>query len=606
MSSVKLLNVALLTISLGLISCTRDVGDSNITIELPGNASLSKVSSQSVTKLSTPFAKGSETSWDNVNCYMLVVQGPEEFLNRNHCEDSNGAKHSFGYFVAGIPATGLNQEITLDVPSGSDREILLFGINADAGYCTNLGVDQTVLNNWTKPRYISSTGKIDLKGGEQEAKLTVPVAGSSIATKLEIEKCQIEGRQHESQPNNSAGMFGDGSAGDLSLPGSAYDLSTNTDQNGQFFTAYKRVTHISADGKTLTTRNPVTGMEIATGNEIMWVVNAEKLPSSSCGGGLIAGMRGTAKVVSVAGSNVVLDSPIGNGTGTYNLAALAENSVSSASQFCRIQILRIPHLNNIIVNANSTLNTIPYQFDDTGNGQGGIIAFRVKGSIQLGPNNLIIDASVQGFPGQLGQGSGITGLGNTGSAANNANGGGADQSGNGGGGGAGAVGDGGDQTGNSGGTKGIAPTCGGPCSAVGGQPRLHFGGAGGGLSGSNAGGTGGGIVFLHVKRVDSDAAGSEYLKLEANGAIGATNAGGGGGGLVHLTVDVFDADFHGLVKGGDGGATNGAPGGGGLIEVKYCNVTGATNAIVTSGSGAVGATNGANLSSYEPGLCGAL
>lgn len=127
---MKFLNLFLLFVSAALIfSCQKKQDDefASVTFRMPV---LSRVSSVHAKYASAP------TTIDEVNCYAIMVTGPEPFLNRTYCpvvnstgsQIANVAPKRAGIIRGLIPENGL---ITLPVPAGIQRRFTLLGVKAD-------------------------------------------------------------------------------------------------------------------------------------------------------------------------------------------------------------------------------------------------------------------------------------------------------------------------------------------------------------------------------------------------------------------------------------------------------------------------------------------
>lgn len=581
-----------------LVSCSRDVGTEKIKIELPQNIS-SKVSSQSVAKLSTPFGKGSESSLANINCYMVVVAGPDEFFKRNSCKTSTGIEYKFGNIRTGIDATGSSPGVDLAVPSGPDREVILLGINADAGYCRQVIDDPSVLNNWTKPRILARSGKLDLQGGEQSAYLKLPASDdlTTLATP-EIEDCQINGRNHNSGPilaNSLLESFGDGSDGDVVLSGSFYDFSTldlNSVGGSRAVIAAASMKVISVDtddGKTLTLdQNVQTGTPKLLLGDLVFTYVPQAQNDSSCGHPeFFRGRFSVQKVIDVSGVQITLESPLLNASSPFptplraGMGTLLGTTNNPSGAFCRISVTRIPQINTLWINHSGSQTNITGQaFND---GKGGLLPIKIKDKLKIDSSahgsavSFYLDMGGKGFSNQSGPtkpGEGIAGIYSSASASIDNGGGGAASTGAGGGsnGGMGA---------DSGGVAGfrVGDLVGVPGVGVPpwGHKKIFLGGQGG-LLNSNPGAAGGGIVFASIHEVEMDYAGSNYgntFKLSSKGEDSAAGSGAGAGGSVMVNVKTVTNNsatrkIISYVPGGTGVAGGGG-GGSGVSEFLYCN-----------------------------------
>ena len=608
--------IYLIIISISMISCTRNVEESFVEIQLPKVASLSGSQSKlsaKVAALESPFGLGSVTSKSSLNCYMVTVGAVQvgDGLKRNSCKsESTGTAVQFGPIISGIDLN-FTDRVLVPVPMGEQRVVTLWGMQTDSGYCQALEINKDVVTNWSKPIRLARTA-IDLKDPEQDVTLTLPTYDdlSSDSFHLEVDNCEIEGTTHvgASPVADPSEMFGTGADGDITISSSSFNLATEINGDGRYLSAHDRVMTIGPLGKGITLKNFFTDSHFQAGDEIMWHVSAANDgggPDNACGGGLYLGSYGYAKIANVAGTTIVLDRPMGDGNATYNDANIAADAATSSvpDYFCRVQILRVPHFNTITLGANTKIVTEAFSFTDAGDGSGGIIAFRVKDFIDNDSYVLHIDATGLGLPADYGTGASITGLGASSNTSNNYSGGGAFPNTQGGGGGAGAAGNGGSASvgGGSGGTA--HKVCSGsPCKPLE-DMRMFMGSAGGGRVGMWAGSAGGGIVNLHINEIKGQSAGN-YFKTNTNGDTGSIYSGGGGGGANHVTFNISSVDNYFYADGGAGQNSAGGDGGGGFVEVKYCDQ--ASPVISHTVTGAIGSfpgENGESLIEAVPDLC---
>lgn len=316
------------------------------------------------------------------------------------------------------------------------------------------------------------------------------------------------------------------------------------------------------------------GSGFVAGKEVMLVISGAS-SGTGCGMGPGTGNYDFTRVLTT-GSTPKL--PRGTFLDTLGTAANLSGSPTS-SDFCYIQMVQVPHYHNLDLNSSNLVTT---GFDYAGSG-GGIIAFRVNGTLNLGTSGNSISVVGKGYPG--GVNTLPNGAGHLSAASStyvNGNSGG--QNGAGASGGAGAVGMGGSANG----TPGSNTAMGGFGSGGGGfMVPLIFGGGGSGVGGGGDA-NGGGAVFIMANKITSFG-GAIY-------ADGGTHAGfysGAGAG----TINVITRELTGLGSGGvnflasgsSGDVTGGSygGGGGGAIAVIACknDLSGSTNFNVAPGSG---------------------
>ena len=617
-------------VPLFLASCTRKVEErSTLNIKFPSNPFQKGVVSSSSTSQKIEVLATGAPDWNTslqpstiaeINCYALFVGGPEAPLKASSCSDSTSGEVKFRF---GIPAGFFPQgsQVSVDVPSGADREITLVGFKTQGTACSS-SFNNPDFSNMSFP-HIISTKVQDLAPGDVNIDMV-----ASLNTSNTFDICDFI--NPGSGGDSPEQLFGDASDGDITFDGSTHNASTaNYSSVGSYsggepskiIGASLRINNIlPTNGKviTLETGTSIPTTEFEVGDEIMWVVTAGNHTTLSpdpnaCGADLNRGSFGFAKITNIVGPNNqiwTLDEAITNDPGNVNNTNLSSAVADSTIDFCRIQVVRVANFNTINVGTATTLNA--NAFDHT-LGKGGIIAIRAK-TLNLAAN-FTIDVTGLGNPGSNGasaaQGSGLAGGNTTPSTSSLQNGGGSGLStGDGGGGGAnqGAGGTGAATT--TGGQGGNALTfCSGQCLPMR-DKKVFFGGGGGaGSSGAGTnGGDGGGIVVLHIENI----AGSGTLTINADGAIntaGSDSGGSGAGGMIHLTAKSVNSSTSFSASGG-AATTEGGSGGGGAIEVPFCSSLSSTPPSAASGDVAAGtvASGSAGISgvkqiSDEPLLC---
>lgn len=374
--------------------------------------------------------------------------------------------------------------------------------------------------------------------------------------------------------------------------------------------AARKVSNISADRMTLTV-SAFSPSEFEAGDEVVWMVMAaggSGSPDTVCGGGLYRGRFGFSGVnnADTGSQTLTLMDPVGDG-GHDNGAI----SGTPPSPFCYIQVVRVPHFNNLTIDNTRSLEVDAFDYTV---GVGGLLVLRAQQALTV---NGMLAVSEKGFTGGIYtgdgyQGSGIEGPGavvygtafvNGGGAANAAE-------GSGGGGMAGAGGSGG---GNSGAGTGVVGglslnflCASNPCFPFY-EGKAFMGGGGGGSNTTGGdGGSGGGILMIFASEMNG------YGTVKANGGNGgsvALGGGGGAGGTISLFVNLFNS-FTGTVEafGGTGGSFasgyGGGGGSGGVIQVDYCS---GTPPSLAPGSNTAGGAGGTGVSGYDgaPGAIGA-
>jgi hypothetical protein len=119
--------IVILVLLFAVAGCSRPSKDSSkVIIQLPN--SQSKIEASDIdTSIIAP------SSLADINCYALMVRGPEDFMNWNRCGRFDADKNfsplfRVGPWIGGIPTSRSTLEI--DLPSGADREFILIGSHA--------------------------------------------------------------------------------------------------------------------------------------------------------------------------------------------------------------------------------------------------------------------------------------------------------------------------------------------------------------------------------------------------------------------------------------------------------------------------------------------
>ena len=388
--------------------------------------------------------------------------------------------------------------------------------------------------------------------------------------------------------------FGEGSDGDITISTSVSSPATDTAVlGGKILMARRRVTEISADGRTLTASGGVfnsPNTEFEVGDEIVWMVLAEE--GDYCGPELMAGQFGHNFIDDLDAGNrkMTLRAPVVLDGSLVTSTALTTGDVLMGSGFCRMTVQRVPNFKNLTFDASGGLVML------TGNamainGDGGVgVVFRVLQDLSLiGNNNTIIKAS-DGFARGSYSGDAFTGHSYRGyrqdylSPMGNG-GGGKLYYGGGGGGGGGPGGNGGSASGTQAGGQGApsmdAALCGSQCP----WEEFYIMGGGGGSGGQvgDHGGAGGGIVAVYADKITRPS-GTGLSIMRADGsqgsdlsAVNSDAGGGGGGGTVMVITKDLDINLTLYATGGPGGNSSGGGtsrggggGGGGRIIGHAC------------------------------------
>jgi hypothetical protein len=165
-----------------ILSCTRSATDKNgsdVVIKIPSSIELQGKtqnfsSNNYVNKLiqknslQTMSSDPAPTGFDGtrpLNCFGVIVAGPTETLQKNHCfkkTTNPGVPVSFrAGFLSKIVAPGKNIEI-LDLDSGPDRVFRLVGFHSKSGDCPDLATSR---NNYGNGYLMAEAGGVNLEAG---------------------------------------------------------------------------------------------------------------------------------------------------------------------------------------------------------------------------------------------------------------------------------------------------------------------------------------------------------------------------------------------------------------------------------------------------------
>jgi hypothetical protein len=398
--------------------------------------------------------------------------------------------------------------------------------------------------------------------------------------------------------------FGNGSEGSVTLTSTITDVAANSTVLGRTFSASRKVSSIdTTSATTVTLHSSFTTSDFNSGDEILWMVMAGS-SDTACGGGLYRGNYGFSRVnaVNIGAKTLTLDTAISGSPATLDNTKIG--SVSTSSNFCRLQVVRVPNFRNLTLDSSSTMVVVTAPEWNYFTGMGGILALRVSETLTItGGNGHSFYAVGKGFTG----GTSGTSTPNKGDglSAGNIAGSGIDQTNNGSGGGArGSISSAGGAHIGAGGNGGSAGGLGGTAVSCGGGTCL-FMGSGGGGGGGNAGTYGGGIIHLSAKTISASTLNLDAYASGANGSAG-YGAGAGAGGSVVFKTQAASASMNLNAYGGAGanGGTgySGGGGGGGKVIADFCSGTSPTASVIGGSAGTVstgfqGTAGGAGSSS---------
>ena len=166
-----------------LFSCDRNVNDdrSQVKIKLPSTQALR--TAQSVSAQSGGWGVADPTTFNEIVCYGVAVEGPEPEMSNNQCMNSAGTvvmrPGRFLGAVSGVVPAGEDVIINMEVPSGNARTIYLIGFGAsDATYCTDFMLPGGLQKSYLSAPHIISSVTRDLEPGEAEVDMVASLTGA--------------------------------------------------------------------------------------------------------------------------------------------------------------------------------------------------------------------------------------------------------------------------------------------------------------------------------------------------------------------------------------------------------------------------------------------
>ncbi len=621
----RTLLTALIALTFGLAACSRKAETTRISIQLPGVKS-EQAKPQSFKVATYSYADSEDTStWSGeisagseVNCYGIMVGGPEPELKTNSCSSkANGAEIvRFGPYVGGVPA---GQTISIEVKSGVSRRITLIAMKAESGYCTDFHGSGPTEGKISHPRVIA-TQTLDLSPGARALSFTVP---SNLSSLSQIDDCDVT----DMPPQNSGERvppWSNGRDGSIltltninyldkddaysSLAGATHTAAAGGTPSSKVFGYSSRVTSINLSSPNVLTvaTAPTTSEHLQPGDVVLLHVNSAWASSNSdttaCATDWPRGRWRMATVAAVASSQVTLTKPVTefptSVTNAHYSATIAEST-----PHCAMQLVRVSHFDTITLGTGHALNFTAPEWNSSTN-VGGVIAVSV-GNLILGAGSTL-QISMLGI-GHSSSANGAFGLGGYGTGSTSyLNRPGKIASEGGGGGSAGA-----------GGTSGSYMAPGGssfrPCGTNGASAcgpfrdgRAIFGGGGSGAS-SLFGGGGGGFILFIAKNISG--AGAVSLNVAGGNAAYTGTGGGGGGSISFIGRSLSTSSAVYLDARGGNGNTGGGGGGGGSIETAVCNssIVGTVQQQIGAGAGGTGAgagvTQSLNFELTDPKFC---
>lgn len=150
-------------------ACTRPTGDSStVNIQMPNINSTASVSNEkNITTMGTgthPTPTGFTGTYP-INCYGVLVGGPEPEMSRSVCYRSDNSQpiRQVGAWAAGVPSGG---NVSLEVPAGKDRVFYLVGFYTATGSCYDFKNNQFPSDsNISHPYILGIADKVQLDPG---------------------------------------------------------------------------------------------------------------------------------------------------------------------------------------------------------------------------------------------------------------------------------------------------------------------------------------------------------------------------------------------------------------------------------------------------------
>ncbi len=146
---------------------------SKVSFNLPAQQALSIVTPQNL----NPNGTINPTALSDINCYGVLVSGPEDFLRQNQCTlAATLAPFDVGFFIGGFSASAAGTSITFDVASGKDRVFRLVGFQVDTSSLTTAGLSAAQVcaqfktndvyqNYMSDPYILGQAAGVELLGG---------------------------------------------------------------------------------------------------------------------------------------------------------------------------------------------------------------------------------------------------------------------------------------------------------------------------------------------------------------------------------------------------------------------------------------------------------
>ncbi len=165
-------SLILLLCTFTVLSCTRPQAQKSLLkIQFP----LASKNMKGTKVLTADIASNVSTGFAGdfpINCYMVLISGPEPELQKNYCERKNDPTFSprrVGIWAGGVASGGT---LELDVPAGSDRSVVIAGFYSQSGFCRDFHKNG-FSKGLSRPYLLGEVEQVNLPGGQTTE---VPVA----------------------------------------------------------------------------------------------------------------------------------------------------------------------------------------------------------------------------------------------------------------------------------------------------------------------------------------------------------------------------------------------------------------------------------------------
>lgn len=137
-------------------------------------------------------ASGTTSSYP-INCYLVAVKGPEEFMNRSSCkkESSGGTTATTYTFGPKLGLRSAGSTLELEVPPGDNREVMIFGLHAfEQADCKDLSLAPKK-SSFTHPYFLGKSATLKFEPGKE---ISVPINLATVSqfADFKIEDCTFE------------------------------------------------------------------------------------------------------------------------------------------------------------------------------------------------------------------------------------------------------------------------------------------------------------------------------------------------------------------------------------------------------------------------------